>query len=98
MPLAPFESDKIDHLPGSKIARRLDDALDRQWERHVLQHGQMRQQGKVLEHHAHLVAADVDEFCRAGLEQILAIEGELARRGLDQTRKTTHQGRLARPR
>ena len=39
----------------------------------------MRQQAEVLEHHAHLVPAQFDQFCLGRLEQVLAVEQDLSR-------------------
>ena len=55
----------------------------------------MRQQGEILEHHAHLVAADVDQLRIAGLEQVAAIEHDAAIARLDQPRQAAHQRRFA---
>ena len=66
------------------LALSLADALDRQRKGHILQDGEMGQQGKVLEYHAHFVPPDIDEFSFAGLQQVLAIESQLACGGFDQ--------------
>ncbi|MNT54264.1 hypothetical protein D3C72_1914110 [compost metagenome] len=50
----------------------------------------------MLEHHAHLVAADVDHAAFARRKQVLAIEEDFARCRLDQAGQATHQRRLAR--
>jgi len=93
--LAPVKADKFNHLLGAGFALGPADALDRQWEGDVFQHREMGQQGEMLEHHAHLVAADFDEFGLAGLQQVLAVEAQFAGGGLDQARQAAHQRRLA---
>ena len=45
---------------------------------------QMRQQGEVLKHHAHLVAANVGHLGGAGGKQVAAVEQDLAGGGFDQ--------------
>jgi hypothetical protein len=49
--------------------------------RDVAEHRQMRQKREVLEHHAHLVAADVDELRIAGLEEVAAVQHDAAKLG-----------------
>ncbi len=56
----------------------------------------MRHQAEALEHHAHLVAADVDQLFVRFLQQILTIEQNLPRRRLDQPRQAPHDGRFTR--
>ena len=58
----------------------------------------MRQQGKILKHHAHLVASELDEFFVVHLEQIVTFDLHRAGRGLDQTRDATHESRFPRAR
>ena len=96
--LAALEAHEIDHLPRAGLALFPADALDEQREGHVVEHVQMRQQREVLEHHAHLVAADLDQLVLAGAQQILAVENEFAHRRFDQPRQAAHQRRLARAR
>ena len=43
--------------PGGKV-----DTLDFEREGHVIEHRAMREQGEVLEHHAHLVSAKLDQL------------------------------------
>src|SRR3546814_13174975 len=54
----------------------------------------MRQQGEVLEHHAHLVAADLDHLALGAAQQVAALEEDLPGGRLDQPRQAAHQGRL----
>ena len=46
----------------------------------------MRQQGKVLKHHAHLVAADFDQLAGAGFQKVFAVEINATRCWLDEAR------------
>ncbi len=55
----------------------------------------MRQQREVLEHHAHLVAADLDELLLRHLQQIAVLEKNFTGGGLDQAGHAAHHGRLA---
>jgi hypothetical protein len=58
----------------------------------------VRQQGEVLEHHAHLVPADLDHLFFGGGKQVPAVEDHLAGGRLDQARHATHERRFARAR
>ena len=51
----------------------------------------MGQQREMLEHHAHLVAADLDQLLLAGAQQVAALEDDLAGGGLHQPRQAAHQ-------
>ena len=98
MVFAAVEADELDHLLRALCLLRLGDALDHQREGDIFEDGQMRQQGEMLEHHAHLVAADLDELGFACLQQVAAVEGDSAIGRLDQARQASHQRRLARSR
>ena len=52
----------------------------------------------MLEHHAHLVAADLRQLALGGLEQIAAFEQDAPGGRLDQPRQAAHERRLARAR
>ncbi len=60
--LAAAEADQLDHLARPPLALRPRHALDAQRIGDVVEHVQMRQQAEILEHHAHLVAAQLDEL------------------------------------
>ena len=62
----------------------------------VVQHGAVRQQAEALEHHGHLVLAEVLQFALAHLHHVLAIDQNLARGGFDQAVEVTDQRGLAR--
>src|SRR6056297_1735423 len=64
----------------------------------VFQHGAMRQQRKMLEHHRHLLAPQSAQVTLAIGQNILAIEQDLPRRRLDQPVDVADQRRLARAR
>jgi hypothetical protein len=68
----------------ARLAARPVDALHREREGDILEHVQMRQQGEVLEHHAHLVAADFDQLLGRCLEEVPAVEIDLAGGRLDE--------------
>ena len=71
-------------------------ALDLEGKADIAENGEMRQQGEVLEDHAHAMAADLDHFASACREKIAAVEQNLAGRRLDQARHAADERRLAR--
>jgi hypothetical protein len=54
----------------------------------------VRQQAEVLEHHAHLVAANVDQLIFRGFQQVAAVQQNLPGRRLHQARQAAHHGGL----
>ena len=56
----------------------------------------MRQQRKILEHHAHAMAAQFDQFGVGDRQQVLALELDLSVGRLDQPRHAAHQRRFSR--
>ena len=98
MPLAAGQAYEVDHLGGAGLALLAANALDEQRESDILQHIEMRQKRKVLEHHAHLVTAKIDQFRFAGFQEIAAVEYQFASRRFDQSGQTAHQRRFARSR
>ncbi len=96
MELAALEAHQFDDLARPALPGCPVDALDREGERHIVEHRQMGQQREMLENHTHLVAPDFDEFALGFLEQILALEDDLAQGGFDQPREAAHQRRFAR--
>ena len=91
-----LEPNKLDDLEGPGVPGLPVDALHLERKRHVLRHRAVGEEGKVLEHHAHLVATELDHLRLGGDEEVLAVELDLARRGIDEPRHATHQGGLAR--
>ena len=83
---AAVETDQFDDFERALFARRLADALDFERQRDIAEHGAVRQQGEVLEHHAHLVAAQVDQLLFADLHQVERFEADFAVARLDQAR------------
>ena len=59
--LAALQPDQPDHLAGARLAPAALEPLHLERERHIVQHGPVRQQPEMLEHHAHLVAAQLDQ-------------------------------------
>ena len=96
--LAPLEADEIEHLhrPLVTLLTRLPLHLERKGD--VFQHRQVGHQPEVLEHHAHLAAANVDELRLRRLEQVRAVEQHLAGGRLDEPRQAAHDRRFARAR
>ena len=58
----------------------------------------MRHQAKILKHHSHLVAADINEVFVGFFQKIFAVEKDLAVRGFNQPRQAAHHRGLARAR
>ena len=58
----------------------------------------MRQKREMLEHHPHLVTAELDELGGARPEEIAAIESYRAEARLDEPRQASQERRLAGPR
>src|SRR5215211_6235810 len=56
----------------------------------------VREQAEVLEHHRDLVPPQLAQRLLAGVDDVLALEPDLAGGGLDQASQTAHQRRLAR--
>ena len=94
--LASLKANQFDNLAGAALAFGAADALDFQRKGDIAEHGQVRQQSEVLEHHAHLVAPDLDQRLIRGFQEVLVFEDDRAGRGLDEPRHAAHQGRLAR--
>ena len=63
--LAALEPDQLDHLAGARLALFPRHALDLERKGDVVEHGEMRQQREVLEHHAHLVTPELDQLVSA---------------------------------
>ena len=76
--LAALQPNEPNHFAGSRIALLACGTAHLKRKGDVREHGTVRQKAKVLEHHAHLVPPDVDQFGRSGLEQVTAIEDDLA--------------------
>ena len=55
------EADELEHRLGPGPSHVLVDALDLEPERHVVDERAVGEQAEVLEHHAHPVAADVEQ-------------------------------------
>ena len=66
----PGQSDEGDHLPRTPIALLARQALDTEWIGDIVQHVEMRQQTEILEHHPHLVAAELDQLPFLQREQV----------------------------
>ena len=64
----------------------------------ILQHRSMRQQREFLEHHGHLVLAQLAQALLVIVEDVLAIHQHLARGRVDQPVEMPDQGRFPRPR
>ena len=90
-----LQPDQVDDLERLGVPGLSVDALHLEGEGHVLDHRAVGEQGEVLEHHAHLVAAEFDHFLVRGGQEVLAVEIDLASGGVDEARKAAHQGRLA---
>ena len=93
--LAAFEPDELDHLQRPAFAGALVGALDLKWKRHVRKHRQVWQESEMLEHHAHLVAANLGELILRRLQQVAILEKDFPGRRLDEPRHAAQQRGLA---
>ena len=93
--LATAKADQVDHLAGAGLAGGPVHALDAEREGDVFQHVEVRQKREVLEHHAHAMAAQLDQLGVRNRQQVLALELDLAEGRLDQPRHAAHQRGLA---
>ncbi|MNC56939.1 hypothetical protein D3C75_1065650 [compost metagenome] len=82
-------------LAGTAMALGFGDAGDFQAEGSVLQHAHVRHQGKGLEHHAHFLAAHIEQGFIGQAGDFAAVEVDAAGGGLDQAVEQPHHGRLA---
>ena len=57
----------------------------------------MGEEAEVLEHHAHLVPAQVDELARVHRHDVVAVDEEVSGGGFHEARYAAHQRRLATP-
>ena len=96
--LTAFQPHELEHLAGFGFTRRAVAAADLQRKRHVVQHIAVRQQAEILEHHAHFVAPDFNQFLGGGGQQIAAIHQHLTGSRVIQAGDRANQGGLARPR
>ena len=98
MPFPTGEADQQQQLPCPPAPFLRADAADRQGEGYVVENGQVRQQGEVLEHHAHEAAADVREIRSRGGGHVDPFDDDLPAARLDEAGDAAHQGGLARAR
>ncbi len=89
--LTALQADKLDNFTRPRFGICFLLPLNAQRKSHILQHAQMRQQGKMLKNHTHFVAADFDHLAVVHLPQIAAFKFEHACRGLDQAGHTAHE-------
>ena len=60
--VAPAQADELDDFAGARLALGPGHALDREGKGDIVEHAEMRQQREVLEDHAHLVPAELDQL------------------------------------
>src|SRR5262249_41566926 len=89
------EADETQLLIGDRQALLLRHAAQLEAEGDVLAHGPMRQQGHVLEHHAHLFRAQATQLDGTLAADILAVDDDAARGRLDQPVDVPDERRLA---
>ena len=90
------QPDEVDDLKGPGIPGGHVDTLHLEREGDVLEHCAVREQREVLEHHAHLVSAKLDQLPLGGSTQVLAVEFNLAGGRLDKARHAADEGGLSR--
>jgi len=94
--LVPGEADQVDHLLGPAAPGRLVLAAHLQRVGHVVDHLAVRQQTEVLEHHGHVVPAQLAQLDVVGPGDLLAVHHDTPGGGLDEPGEQPDQGGLAR--
>ena len=89
------EADHLEHLAGLREARCLGDALDLEAVGDVVDDAAVGEQAEMLEHHAHVVAAQLDELLVVHGDHVLAVDDDRPSGRLDEARDAPYQGRLA---
>ncbi len=95
---AAFQAHQFDHFRRALQPLLGRQALHLQREGDVVDDVQMGHEAEILEHHAHLAAADLRQFLARGAQQILAVEHDLAGGRLHQARQAAHHRGFARAR
>ena len=90
-----FQTHELNDAAHPFVAFRHGQALQAQREGDVVEDVQMGEQPEVLEHHPHLVTADVDQLPGGLVEQVLAVEPHFAASRLDETGQASHDGGLS---
>ncbi len=90
-----LEADQLDDFPGPGVAFILGCAADLQPVGDIVQHGAVRQEAEVLEHHGHLPPAQFPQLRQARLQDVFAIHEYLPGRGFDQPGQAADQGGFA---
>ena len=90
------QADLFKGLERSSFAGLLIDPIHFQTEGGILQNGQVRHQGKRLENHAQLFAAQLDQLIVVHADDIFAIDKNLTEGRLDQSVEHSHHGRFPR--
>ena len=67
------------------------DPLDLEGKSDVVDDRAVRQKPKILKHHTHLMAPNLDHFLARGGQQILPLERDLATRRLDKAREAAYK-------
>lgn len=96
--LPAVEPGECDRLARTSAALGATDALDLERERGVVDHRAVRQQGEVLEHHAHPAATELAQLLRADGRQVVVAEQDPAGRRPPQTVEHADERRLPRAR
>src|SRR3990167_763699 len=90
------QADLLEHFHGALLALLAALASDFQAEGGVVQHGARGHQGEGLEDHAHIAAAQVDEFRLGHLGDVLPVDKHVTAARLYQAVDQANQGRFAR--
>ena len=89
--VASLEANKLNDLASLGLPFLFVNSLHLKRKGNVLNDVAVRQQGKVLKDHAHLVTPDFDQFIIAGTQQIRAIKINLATCRIDEFRHAAHK-------
>ena len=93
---APLKSHQLDDLKRTGAALVLVLSPHLKGEGDVIKNGAVRQQAETLKHHAHLVAAQLDQLFLGQLHDVLTVDLNDAAGDVMQTRKTPDQCRFPR--
>ena len=91
------QPDQLEEVLGSRPTRVLADALHLQPEGHVVDEVTVGEQAEVLEHHAHAMAAQVEQLAFVGSRDVDAADLHRARGRLDEARQAADERGLPAP-
>ncbi len=92
---AVLEADELQHLGCSRQPLRLGDALHLEPERDVVDHAPVRKQTEMLEDHRRGMPTELPQLDTAQCDDILAVDLDVARGGLDEPDQRAYERRFA---